>query len=555
MSIEYFVEGKVVTQTEGNQFNFSKGSIAHNSLVNVNQKGTATGVSFNVPNEIHPDDKPVNIIDVSLNVFFDGTQNNKTNTESGISSSSSNGKDSYANDYSNIARGYDAIDTSSKADKQAAVYIEGIGTVDGKRDTNKMYSDYPNNIGSPLGMGDRGIEAKVTKGCLDAGEALGKKFKGKNIDILNINVYGFSRGAAAARHFVHIATKPVIAVAVAGQKYVINPPKIFERSKEDEDSGKNDKQNIDITDPSDPLLLNHGYFGACLIKNGIKADKVVFNFIGLYDTVASFGVNHKGFGIFIDSDAEQLKLNAVTKANFVVQLSSADEYRENFSLTDISSVGINGLEFTLPGVHSDIGGSYLDGDTENSFIYNGTSDDCEKMKVILIDEGWFKNDQLYIFKIEKSVGVEKLGIDYNYSTKYELRGKRALSNHYDRIPLTLIFHYSTHFDVMYNPDRITEDYTITDGTIQSVYSQLLPYINKCHDSRKRNNSGQNYRNELNNISYLSELDASSDLLKLLRNKYLHWSVNIGSGPDSSGMGPHVSKVATFDKRKRFIIPG
>lgn len=553
MSIEYFVEGKVTTQTEGNQLNYSKGDIEYNTLKNFNQKGAETGVSLNSPDEIHPNDKPINTIDVSLNLFFDGTQNNKTNTESGINSSASNGKDSYANDYSNIARGYDTIDTSSKADKQAAVYIEGIGTVDGKRDTNKKYADYPNNIGSPIGMGDRGIEAKVTKGCLDAGEALGKKFKGKNIDVLNINVYGFSRGAAAARHFIHIANTPAIAIAIAGNKYAINPSKRFERSKEDENNGKNDKQNIDITDPSDPLLLNHGYFGACLIKNGIKAKKVVFNFVGLYDTVASFGVNHKGFGIFVDSDAEQLKLNAVTKANFVVQLSSADEYRENFSLTDISSVGTNGLEFTLPGVHSDIGGSYVDGDTENSFIYNGTSDECEKMKVILIDEGWFTNDQLHIFKIEKSVGIGKFGIDY--STKYELRGTRELSNHYDRIPLTLIFHYSTHFDVMYSTTRIEKKHTISDSTIKEVYSKLLPYINKCHESRNRNNSGQNYRNEINNFSFLSELNVSSDLLKLLRNKFLHWSVNIGSGPESSGMGPHVSKVATFDKRKRFIIRG
>lgn len=39
------------------------------------------------------------------------------------------------------------------------------------------------------------------------------------------------------------------------------------------------------------------------------------------------------------------------------------------------------------------------------------------MKTILVDEGWFKNDQLHTFKIEKSIGVDKLGIDYNYSTK------------------------------------------------------------------------------------------------------------------------------------------
>lgn len=121
--------------------------------------------------------------------------------------------------------------------------------------------------------------------------------------------------------------------------------------------------------------------------------------------------------------------------------------------------------------------------------------------------------------------------------------------------MTLIFHYSTHFDVSYFKNRIVKKHTISNSTIQEVYSQLLVYINKCHESRKINNTGQQYRNELQKISYLSEFYEVDNLLKLLRNKNLHWSVNIGSGPDSSGMGPHVLKVTTFDKRKRFIIAG
>ena len=68
MSIEYYVEGKITTQTEGNQRNFSKGNIEHNSVKNINQQGTDTGVSLNSPDDIYPDDKPVNTIDISLNI-------------------------------------------------------------------------------------------------------------------------------------------------------------------------------------------------------------------------------------------------------------------------------------------------------------------------------------------------------------------------------------------------------------------------------------------------------------------------------------------------------
>ena len=43
MSIEYFVEGKILTQTEGNNTTFSKEGIVHNSTQYVNQKGADTG--------------------------------------------------------------------------------------------------------------------------------------------------------------------------------------------------------------------------------------------------------------------------------------------------------------------------------------------------------------------------------------------------------------------------------------------------------------------------------------------------------------------------------
>lgn len=545
MSIEYFVEGKVITQTGGDHLNFSKEDITHNSIYSVNQQGTNTGVSFNKPTEIHPDDTPVNIINVSLNLFFDGTQNNKTNTESGPQNSASNGNDSYGNDYSNVAKGYDAINTN--AEKQVRVYIEGIGTVDNKRDTLSFYSEYPNNIGSPLGMGNRGIESKVTKGCLEGAESLGKKFKGKNINAIEINVFGFSRGAAAARHFIHIASTPVTPVAIAGNKYAVNPPKRFERSDDDVKQGRNNKQNIDVTDPNDPLILNNGYFGACLINNGIKANYVIFNFIGLYDTVASFGINHKGYGVFIGSDAEQLNLNAVSKANFTLQIASSDEYRENFSLTDVRSTGKKGLEITLPGVYSDIGGSYVDGAVENSYIHNGSKPECEEMKKILIEEGWFLDEQLHIFKIDKYAGR------LNCKTSFELRGTRNLSNHYNRIPLTVMFHYSKHFAVKYLDSKILRNYAITNSQILTTYSSLLQYINIIHEGREDSASIQEYRNLINSTNYLNSMQDDLVLLKIIRNQYLHWSVNVG--PDGTGMGPHVKSVTTANKRKRYIIPG
>lgn len=70
MSIEYFVEGKAVTRFDGDSRTFAKEGISHNSAATVEQKGNGTGVSYNKAETINPDDKPVNTIDISLNLFL-----------------------------------------------------------------------------------------------------------------------------------------------------------------------------------------------------------------------------------------------------------------------------------------------------------------------------------------------------------------------------------------------------------------------------------------------------------------------------------------------------
>lgn len=197
MSIEYFVEEKIKTQVKGDYSAFSKENIIHNTIASVEQKGNEEGIKYNNPKKVNPNDKPTNLIDVSLNLFFDGTQNNKTNTTLGKNYEESNHEDdSYTNDFSNVARAFDALNPA--AENQIRWYIEGIGTTDLESDTILP--------GVGLGTGDTGVPAKVTKGCVKGAEAL-KGYAGKNIH-LKVNVYGFSRGATAARHFVHIATNP-----------------------------------------------------------------------------------------------------------------------------------------------------------------------------------------------------------------------------------------------------------------------------------------------------------------------------------------------------------
>ncbi|MGE4512761.1 MAG: DUF2235 domain-containing protein, partial [Chryseobacterium sp.] len=331
---------------------------------------------------------------------------------------------------------------------------------------------------------------------------------------------------------------------------LVYPPEAYEKS----DAEPEASQYIIINEPDSPLL-KYGYFGACLINQKIEAKTVRFNFVGLYDTVASFGINHKGASLFgfsiIDDDSKQLGLNAVRNAAFVLQLASSDEYRDNFSLTNIDSAGIRGLQLTLPGVHSDIGGGYVNNDKENVLLHQeiNSSRECERFRNILIDEGWYKPDEI---SIESSIIPSRTA-----TIKYKLWGRRKkVSNEYDKVSLKNMFYYSKEFDVKYD-EGLVADHQIKDGFIADISNKLTSkYIATCNNVRneyvKEYNAGKHpsageYISKVDGYSYL---DSGIDI-KTLRNVYLHWSANL----DSFGMGPRFSGPKTAAERKRYILNG
>ncbi|WP_052248357.1 T6SS phospholipase effector Tle1-like catalytic domain-containing protein [Chryseobacterium taiwanense] len=558
MSIEYFVEGKVVTQTGGDYKTYAKEGIVHNSALSVQQKGKETGVSYSEAQKIHPNDKPVNTIDVSLNLFFDGTQNNKSNTRLGgdFKEASSDKDDSYNNEFTNVAKGYDTIDPN--ADNQVSWYIEGIGTEDKKSDSILK--------GVAQGTGDTGVVAKVAKGCKKGAEAIVDKLKGstKPIDILTVNVFGFSRGATAARHFIHVANSKALMSYVTREIIQVFPPDMI----------NNDRIIIKDKDGTQQKFINqYGYFGACLLEQGLKVNKIKFRFAGLYDTVASYGLNHRG-GWGIDNDTKQLGLDTIGggKVNFVFQLAADDEYRDNFDLTNIDSTGLYGLEFTLPGVHSDIGGSYGEGqeisvlycDSYDAYDNVNTHKECEEFKKIVVEEGWYNEKQLEIkYFRQKEVNYDRWW--NKASLYYGLVGTRDLSNKYDKIPLNLMFHYSKDNDVKYIEDLITEDHAINDSFLKGIYGQLASYMNSCNNLRNqyvddynagKKPSASKYIADIKALSYLGNIGEND--LKTLRNKYLHWSVKanqIGLDARPNDNAPKTRGALAAQYRKRNIQNG
>lgn len=126
-------------------------------------------------------------------------------------------------------------------------------------------------------------------------------------------------------------------------------------------------------------------------------NNVVVKYVGLYDTVASYGVIH-------DNNTSQLHLDSIAIAEKVVQLAAAEEHRLNFRLTNISSAK-NGLQIFLPGAHSDVGGGYVHNsmeenihilDFDNSSSLTSTQEAAFDREIKwLIESGWYSRDEIH----------------------------------------------------------------------------------------------------------------------------------------------------------------
>ena len=547
------IGGKYIENVKGDKKIYAGGNISFDSGKKLVQHGEEEGIVYGEPKTLHKHNTSNPQLKVKLNIFFDGTLNNKNNTQARLDNNNifkekSNKKDdSYMNDFSNVVRGYDAINPD--AEHQLKVYIEGIGTENNEKDDSFE--------GPGFGVGDRGIMAKVTKGCREAAKVVASKYEDQNIDILEVNVFGFSRGAAAARHFINVATTSIYE---EGPSLIDGKITVHYEPYDEESS----LFLINKTPDNISFIKQYGYFGACLIKENLQIKKIKFNFAGLYDTVASYGVNHRGKNlIYIDSDAKQLNLDAVKKCKFTLQLASRDEYRENFSLTNINSCGLNGLQLTLPGVHSDVGGGYVDGAQEEVFLYKknyyDTTYSLEKTIVknfqqILIDEGWFTANELTI------VNEKPFNSYYISPGTFYLKGKRKLSNQYANIPLKIMIDFSKERGVEYSEKALKKIEEILENQekMKEAYSALLNYVNECKKIRekyiKRYNQGERgfykeYVNKIDSVNYIDYIDY--ELLRTLRGKHFHWSVDV----TSIAMVPEVTSVQPYDNRKRYIIDG
>lgn len=209
--------------------------------------------------------------------------------------------------------------------------------------------------------------------------------------------------------------------------------------------------------------------------------ELIINFVGVFETVSSFeeggkdwlgiagnGIQGKTEGIFED-DVKELGLNLKGIPKRIVHLTAADEHRENFSLTTIESsldAGI-GFELMLPGVHSDVGGGYVEPDPQNATMdphkpirslnleVRRIANAAEKKK--LIAEGWYTDgsipgtpNQFVSWKLATTSAVNSRKVTVrgyhlfdtpaipSYSPSWGENGVRYLTTEYQFVPLSLM---------------------------------------------------------------------------------------------------------------------
>lgn len=444
---------------------------------------------------------------IRIGIFFDGTANNKDNVRLRESydkpeeRKKMTAKDiaiykeqkdqvSYQNAVTNVVKLYDTYLFTQQSPYIKRVYIEGIGTITYKEDQKKM--------GLGLGYRYSGVRGKVFRGCYQISTLpmfKSKEFQNSEI-IIVFDIFGFSRGAAAARNFAYeLIRKDGVAEDIDTQK--IN-----------DEVHANDgmKDTIDDVEyKTDNTLPKYGMLGYCLDKYAkIKTSKVQIKirYMGLFDTVASY---NNGFSPFPDftKDLAKLHLNDIMAAKSpikplkTVHLTSEDEHRVNFALSKLPKTDATNIEVSFPGVHSDIGGSYIA--DYNEKLENGEnipienkgdikySDDDKLIhyRSYLISMGWFREKEIYIDG--KTLYIKRRGLSDKYADislyyMYELCNGDKL---FDK-------------EQFYKNSVIAKDTsTDTEGffreSIGKSYDQMVPkqlaYNNSVKEENEKNKNG------------------------------------------------------------------
>jgi hypothetical protein len=230
---------------------------------------------------------------IKIALFFDGTCNNKHES---IDTMTNVGK------LFNVHQGVDIaqlIESNSTDDipslKLFKLYIRGVGTKKYAQDLDDLDDDFYENIvfGSAFGAGGHDRTRYTSRRVCElvhAIQSVPPECTDGSAVRIDWDLFGFSRGAALARHFVNV------------------------------------------------IYLNLWPTNSNLESSGISAKlaeiKHHIRFLGIFDTVGSFGIPGN------DIDPYQFDVDN-SKVDYIYHLCAEDELRANFDLQSVQTSGLN----------------------------------------------------------------------------------------------------------------------------------------------------------------------------------------------------------------------
>ena len=433
---------------------------------------------------------------------------------------------SYNTDFSNVARQFLGVKDSKVYE---VIYIEGIGTQPAPSEQEEATTDskkiqkivermedqiLPKAVGR---LNTTGIRDKALRACEELakriikikGKTKNDPQKNKKLTLITIDVFGFSRGATAARNFLYeingkkreedIKTtsrrerRPDLETPIDESKfndYETGHSLVYEDVYYTKDYIKVNPQYLEKGNK----LPRFGYLGYLLLESALFTKEDLAHiwlnvrFIGLYDTVSSYidkdiitpkkqhdklTGSYKMSYFSFSSGIDSLQLNNIGRFSKAIHLTAADEHRANYSLTRLEPDEKGEvIEKTLPGVHSDVGGSYantLDDpkqktmqervvidlvDRKDSLIAPKIGENISsqvikltekiiKNKNLILSQYFFRKEDLEVINFFHSLRSILLG------SYIAIQGTRQLSKEYSYIPL--------HFMEQFFKDEIGKD--------------------------------------------------------------------------------------------------
>ena len=305
---------------------------------------------------------------------------------------------SYSNEFTNVA----LLEMSSKVDDEIThnIYIEGAGT-------RWLENDQTSGLG--FAKGETGVIKRVGEAFEQIQEKINiAKKVNKEPCRITLNVFGFSRGAFYARVFcVWVKKQVIVKEERGGLAYGMNTASLSE---------------IEI----ERLKLN------------FSINSININFVGIYDTVSSYGVfNHY-------NDPEEIEMNPGKQEGIykLVHITAQDEFREHFPLTPVYTALNDGIaiEMSFPGAHSNIGGSYTDHFPEEHHYLSWGTRELTKKKGFPgeIPWDWWVQRGYYQYPENLKLWHQKrtmMAMDENHQLNGVVMGYRTIRHHYQYVHL------------------------------------------------------------------------------------------------------------------------